>query len=110
MYHKRLTGYASIGYKAKRESIATESIDIIFDKSNFLPVYNNDIVNVAREIIIVSPVVTKRRTLQMLQCLEPALGNKVRVIVLTRPVEDFKDRDKTALEYALDLLKSPVSV
>lgn len=45
MYHKRLAGYASIGYKAKGESIATESIDIIFDKSNFLPVFSNDIIN-----------------------------------------------------------------
>jgi hypothetical protein len=36
MYNKRLNGYAAIGYKAKGESIVSESIDIIFDKSNFL--------------------------------------------------------------------------
>ncbi|MHB1128301.1 MAG: phospholipase D-like domain-containing protein [Bacillota bacterium] len=42
----------------------------------------------------------------MLQCLKTALGNKVRVIVVTRPVEDFRERDKTALECTLDLLKS----
>ncbi|KUG05094.1 hypothetical protein ASZ90_017477 [hydrocarbon metagenome] len=106
MYHKRLTGYASIGYKAKGESIATESVDIIFDKSNFWPVYKNDIMNVTREIIIVSPFVARKRTLQMLQYLGTALGNKVRVIVMTRPAEDFKDKDRTALEDVLDLLKS----
>lgn len=32
MYNKWLAGYASIGYKAKGNSAATESIDIIFDK------------------------------------------------------------------------------
>ncbi|GJQ60392.1 MAG: DEAD/DEAH box helicase [Candidatus Scalindua sp. AMX11] len=43
MYGKRLNGYASIGYKAKGENIATESSDIIFDKNSFLPIYRNDI-------------------------------------------------------------------
>lgn len=42
MYNKRLAGYASTGYKAKGENV-TESIDIIFNKSNFLPVFSNDI-------------------------------------------------------------------
>ena len=84
MYSKRLNGYASIGYKAKGESITAELIDIIFDKGNFLPVYVNDIVNAARDLIV-SPFVTKKRSLQMLQNMEIALGNKVKVIVVTRP-------------------------
>lgn len=105
MYNKRLTGYASIGYKAKGESIATDLIDVIFDKSNFLPVFANDMVNAAQEIVIVSPFVTKKRSLQMMQHLEVALQNKVRVIVVTRPVEDFKEKDLTTLQGALNLLK-----
>jgi len=105
MYNKRLTGYASIGYKAKGDSIAAESIDIIFDKCNFLPVYTNDIINAKREILIISPFVTRKRTLQMMQHLEVALQNKVKVIVVTRPMEDFRDRDMTALKEALDLLE-----
>lgn len=105
MYHKRLNGYAAIGYKAKGESIAPESIDIIFDKNSFLPVFSNDISNASGEILIVSPYVTKKRALQMMQHLETALGNKVRVIVVTRPVEDFKDKDITTLRNSLDLLK-----
>ncbi|MDF9408596.1 DEAD/DEAH box helicase family protein [Pelotomaculum isophthalicicum JI] len=105
MYNKRLTGYASIGYKAKGESFAAESINIIFDKSNFLPVYTNDIVNAAREILIVSPFITKKRTLQMLQHLRVVLQNKVRVIVVTRPVEDFKEKNMNALQGTLKLLE-----
>ncbi|WP_366557061.1 DEAD/DEAH box helicase family protein [Desulfosporosinus sp. BICA1-9] len=105
MYHKRLNGYATIGYKAKGESTAPESIDVIFDKSNFLSVYTNDIINAAREILIVSPFVTKRRTLQMMQHLKLALENKVKVIVITRPIGDFKDKDTSALQGTLDLLQ-----
>lgn len=106
MYNKRLAGYSSIGYKAKGENIAAESTDIIFDKSNFLPVYSNDIVNATREILIVSPFVTKRRTLQMIQNLRIALKNGVHVVVVTRPSEDFKEKDLTYWQTAIDLIKS----
>jgi len=105
MYQKRLNGYAAIGYKAKGESMAEEPVDIIFDKSNFMPVYANDIVNASREILIVSPFVTKRRSLQMLPNLTAAIGNKVKIIVVTRPAEDFKDRDTVVLQNTLDMLK-----
>lgn len=105
MYSRRLSGYAAIGYKAKGESISNESINSIFDKSNFLPIYTNDIVNSVREVLIVSPFVTKKRVLQMMQYLEIAIGNKVRVIVVTRPVEQFTNKDMSALQLALDLLK-----
>ena len=54
-----LTLYASIGYKVKGELIESESVDIIFDKSNFLPVYSKDIVNAQKEILIVSPYTPK---------------------------------------------------
>lgn len=105
MYNKRLSGYASIGYKAKGESSNSEAINVIFDKSNFLPVYTNDIVNAKREIIIVSPFIAKRRTVQMIQYLNIAIQNKVRVVVVTRPVEDFNQKDVAALQGVLELLK-----
>ena len=105
MYNKRLAGYASIGYKAKGENITAESTDIIFDKNNFLPVYSNDIISASREILIVSPFVTKRRALQMMQNLSTALVKHVKVVVVTRPAEDFKDKDLTAWQSTLDLLR-----
>jgi hypothetical protein len=94
MYNKRLNGYAAIGYKAKGGSVGADSIDVIFDKSNFLPVYNNDIVAAQREILIVSPFVTKRRTVQMMPHLEVALRNMVKVIVVTRPMVDFGAKNR----------------
>ena len=104
MYNKRISGYASIGYKAKGESMASDPIDFIYDKSNFLPVYANDLVNAAREILIVSPFITRKRTLQMMHYLQGALQRNVRVIVVTRPIEDFKGKDITAFQDTLDLL------
>ena len=63
MYQRRLTGYASMGYKAKGEDISSAPLDIIFDNNNFLPVFSHDIACAKKEILIVSPFVRKRRTL-----------------------------------------------
>lgn len=42
----------------------------------------------------------------MIQYLKAALKNKIRVIVVTRPIEDFKEKDRVALRRTLDLLKN----
>ncbi len=104
MYNKRLSGYASIGYRAKAEDFANESTDIIFDNRNFLPVYQNDVMKVVREIIIVSPFITKRRMLQMLQIIKAALERKVEVTIVTRPASDFTE--EPVLEETLNLLQT----
>ena len=105
MYAKRLAGYAAIGYRAKAESLAAESVDIIFDHHNFLPVFKNDMLNAVRELLIVSPYVTKRRALQMLEYMGDAQERQVKVMVVTRPPADYKDKDRPALEGVLDVLQ-----
>lgn len=104
MYQKRLNGYASMGYKAKGEEAMDTPLDIIYDKNNFLPVFNQDIVTSKKEIIIVSPFVRKRRTHQMVQNLKISTSNNLRVIVVTRPKEDFKSKDHATIQRTLDLL------
>ncbi|MBP8985954.1 MAG: DEAD/DEAH box helicase family protein [Syntrophobacterales bacterium] len=103
MYHKRLAGYAAIGYKARAEGIPDETIGIIFDNATFLLVYENDLLNTVREILIVSPFVTKRRVTQMLPFLVAAQERNVRVVVVTRPASDFREKDRASLEEALSL-------
>jgi superfamily II DNA or RNA helicase len=104
MYQKRLNGYASMGYKAKGEEAMDAPLDIIFNKDNFLPVFNQDIITARKEIVIVSPFIRKRRTHQMIQHLKISIGKNIRVIVVTRPKEDFKPQDHAAMQRPLDLL------
>jgi superfamily II DNA or RNA helicase len=104
MYQKRLNGYASMGYRAKGDETMDAPLDIIFDKDNFLPVFNQDIVAAKKEIVIVSPFVRKRRTHQMVQHLKISTGKNIRVIVVTRPKEDFATKDRAAMQRTLDLL------
>jgi hypothetical protein len=106
MYHKRLAGYAGIGYRAKAESLGDESVDIIFDNTNFLPVYHNDMMHAAREMVIVSPFVTRRRALQMLPNMEAAVAKRVSVVVVTRPANAYRDKDRPALQETLASLQN----
>jgi superfamily II DNA or RNA helicase len=105
MYQKRLTGYASMGYKAKSEDIESASMDIIYDRNSFLPVFSLDIIGARKEILIVSPFLRVRRTVQMIKHLNTAMDKGVRVIVVTRPVADFKAKDQGAFQRVIDLLK-----
>lgn len=104
MYQKRLNGYASMGYKAKGEAMNDSPLDIIFDKDSFLPVFNQDINAAKKEILVVSPFARKLRTLQMTKHLKVVLEKRIRVLIVTRPKEDFKPKDHTTIQRTLDLL------
>jgi superfamily II DNA or RNA helicase len=105
MYQRRLNGYASMGYSVKGEDTVSASLDIIYNRDSFLPVFNNDIAAAEKEILIVSPFVRKRRVMQTIKQLKIAISNNARVIVVTRPPEEFKTEDQIALREAFDLFK-----
>jgi phosphatidylserine/phosphatidylglycerophosphate/cardiolipin synthase-like enzyme len=62
-------------------------------------------INAAQEAVIVSPFVTRRRASQMLPHLAAALAKGVSVVVVTRPNNAYKDKDRPALEETLASLK-----
>lgn len=95
-----------MGYLAKGEDIGTESLDIIYDNNNFLAVFRNDITLSQKEILIVSPFLRKIRTMHMLQHLKTALDNDIRVIVVTRLIDDYKEDEKPAIQMIFDLLQT----
>ncbi len=106
MYNKRLKGYASLGYKTKGDLDIKDPVNFIYNKSSFLPVYRNDIVIAQREIFIVSPFISKRRIDYMTQYFEHAISNNVKVIVTTRPIEEYREKDKFVLKRLLDTLEN----
>ena len=104
MYQRRLNGYASMGYKARGEAVNDAPLDIIFNKDNFISVFNQDIVAAKKEILIVSPFARQRRAHQMIQHLKIAIGEHILITVVTRPKEDFPKKDHRVLQKALNLL------
>jgi len=91
MYHKRLAGYASLGYKVKADDVPDHSTNIIFNHLNFLPVYENDLACAEKEIVIVSPFVIKRRIQQAMWHMSAALQKQVNITIITRPATDYKN-------------------
>lgn len=106
MYQRRLSGYASIGYKIKGDSILEEAGNIIFDKNNFQTVYSSDILNAAKEIVIVSPFITKKRTIQMSADLLRTIQNGVVVTIITRPEAATKPKDLNSWNDTVAILKN----
>jgi len=56
MYHKRIKTYANIGYKTLLSEQPIEKISLIYDGRNFMPVYNNDMSNAQKEIVIATVI------------------------------------------------------
>ncbi|MDP4175951.1 MAG: DEAD/DEAH box helicase family protein, partial [Bacteroidota bacterium] len=104
MYNKRLKGYASFGYKTKGDVYNLEEPNFIFDKNNFLPVFNDDIIHGRKEIFIVSPYISNRRAEQLLHLMKIALANSAKVTVVIKPYEDYKGRGQQALAELLENL------
>ncbi len=105
MYNKRLNGYASLGYKTKSDVIPSESSNFIYNKDSFLPVYNNDILNAEEEIFIVSPFVSRRRVDQMHEYFYKAINKNIKIIVITRPYEDYKEDNRLKALRTIEILK-----
>ncbi len=105
MYNKRLNGYAAIGYRAKGNKLEDESVHVIYDKSSFFTVFNQDLIWAKNSILIVSPFITHKRIDQLLKLLKELLNRKVEVTIITRPSEDFTGRFKLSFEQILDALK-----
>ncbi len=106
MYQKRLSGYASIGYTIKCDTLSEEAGNIIFDKENFQTVYSSDILNATNDITIVSPFVTRKRTIQMSTDLQRAIRRGVSVTIVTRSSEDYKPKDIGSWNESIAILRN----
>lgn len=97
MYQKRLKGYAAIGYKIKIDGMPQVNPDLIYDGKSFYPVFGEDVRNAKSEILIVSPFMRKSRITQILRLLSEAMLNNTKIVVVTRPTEDFPEKDQKSV-------------
>lgn len=94
MYHKRVKGYAAIGYKSKAIDRDVQKTSIIFDGKSFLSPFGIDIINATKNIVIVSPLMWKSYLTQMLKSLSKAAINGTAITIYTRPPTDFKETEQ----------------
>jgi len=106
MYGKRLKGYASIGYKAKVATFPDAPTNIIFTKDSFFPVYLQDITAASKHLMIVSPFVTKKRIIQMMEHFSEVLKKQVKITIITRPAHEFEKEKKITLENLFSMIEN----
>ncbi len=107
MYHKRLTGYAQIGYKTLSAN-QPDKIGMIYDANSFVPVMKNDFAEAKKEIMIVSPFLRKRRMDAVLEWLKEPLLAGIPVTIVTRPAESYKEPEH--VKDCIDHLQGSVMV
>ena len=105
MYHKRLSGYAQIGYKTLSDQNQPDKISMIYDVNSFVPVMKNDFTESRKEILIVSPFLRKKRIDAILEWLKEPLKMGVSITVVTRPAESYKESEqiRECIEYLQQL-------
>lgn len=106
MYLKRLKGYAAIGYKMRVDGAIQTAPELIYDGKSFYSVYWKDLEQARREILIVSPFLRTGRITQLGAVLSKIAFNGVSVVVLTRPPEDFGEKDRVAAAQGIAMLES----
>ena len=105
MYAKRIKGSSSISYKTKSDVRFPDTGNIIFDGSSFLPVFTNDLLSSKREVMIVSPYLTKTRVVKMMETLDGVISSGVKLTVATRPADDCADKDRLRIASLIELLR-----
>jgi superfamily II DNA or RNA helicase len=105
MYQKRVKSYSAIGYKMKLLSNINATPDLIYDGKSFYEGYCNDLQSARSEILIVSPFMRENRIVGVLKQLSTAIENGVCVTVVTRPPEDFKEKDRENVITCSELLQ-----
>lgn len=105
MYHKRLKGYASIGYTVTAGQETALDSDIIYDQNSFKERFLQDIVQARESIVIVSPYVTVKRVKWIEAALEQCIQKRVQATVVTRSPETLPASSRSAAQTAIRMLR-----
>lgn len=105
MYLKRLKGYASMGYSIKAEQQVPETINNLYTNTSFLTFFSKDITAINKEIILVSPYITQKWLISMLEILKTAMLNGVIATIITRPHSDYQEKDHLRISKSLAIIR-----
>ena len=105
MYHKRLKGYASIGYTVAAGQDAALDSDIIYDQNTFQERFLHDVAHAGESVIIVSPYVTVKRVKWIEEALSQCIRKRVKVTVVTRSPKTLPAASRGAAQTAIEMLR-----
>lgn len=80
MYHKRLKGYAELGYQVKFGA-ADKRVSMIYNGHTAMAAFDQDLSDAARSAVIISPYLQKGRVGKLLPFLRNAVSRGVKVVI-----------------------------
>ena len=84
MYAKRLRTYKRIGYSLHTsDAPEKQTANAIFDSDNYRSVFEQDIREATKTVVISSPTLSRKRVEQLIALLQPGQENGVKVTVIT---------------------------
>ena len=101
MYHKRLSGYAAIGYIVRGSKNVPTADNRIFAQEDYWPVFSQDIRDSQKEIQIVTPYLHIAQIKRFLSLIPDG----VKTTIITGDEESFKPDTWVKIQSAIDLLR-----
>lgn len=84
MYRKRLRTYKRIGFRVLSDQVTEkQSVNSIYDSGNYMDVFERDLVEADREVVISSPGLTFEKVSRLVHIIKPRLEAGVSVSVIT---------------------------
>jgi len=107
MYHKRLKGYAALGYQVDTDhDVQGISSDLIYDQHSFQERFLADLCGARRSIVIVSPYVTLRRVRWLHSTLSFSKNKGVDISIITRPFSAFHGQTMRTAQVGIEAIQS----
>ena len=105
-YRSRLAAYKKIGYRIQSDTATGhQSVNAIYDRGNYTEVFERDLVEAEREIVIASPNLRRQKVERMLSLLKPRQEAGVKVAVITLHPDCVRFGDPTDVQLMIDSLR-----
>ncbi len=108
MYHKRLTGYSQIGYKALSSKNEPDRISMIYDHETFSMTLKRDFAETRKEILISCPYIRKKQVNALLAMLDEFVSKGIDITIITLPSEFYREQERA--RKCIELLQTKVNV
>ncbi|WP_331553041.1 TOTE conflict system archaeo-eukaryotic primase domain-containing protein [Acetobacterium sp.] len=98
MFQKRIKGYAAVGYKLKAEDNIESAINCLFSAYDYSKQLESDITKANISVVIATPYLQKKKVLLWIDLLMKKYSDGIRVIIITKPVESYKETERSKIE------------
>lgn len=104
MYHKRLKGYAELGYRVKFGE-NNETASSIYDGYASMTPFSKDLSDTTKSIVIVSPYIQTDRINMLLPTFRELLFSKIKITVYINDADTFAAKYKSDINKAISALE-----